>query len=288
MADGPDGSLELAARPRDAELEALEVELLLEAIYRRYSFDFREYAVGSLRRRLWRRVQEEGLETISALQDRVLHDPSAMDRLLRDLSVNVTSMFRDPTFYRSFRDNVVPHLRTYPFIRIWNAGCSTGEETYSVAIVLHEAGLLERVRLYGTDVNARVVQRARAGTLPGERLESYDEAYRQAGGTAGLLDYFDTDRDGCTLRPELARNIVFAQHNLVSDRSFNEFHVVMCRNVMIYFGRTLQDRVHSLLHESLANFGVLALGRKESIRFTRHERCYEDLDGREKLYRKVC
>jgi chemotaxis protein methyltransferase CheR len=276
-----------SAPPRDAELEALEVELLLEAIHRRYSFDFREYAVGSMRRRLWRRVEVEGLGTISALQDRVLHDPAAMERLLHDLSVNVTAMFRDPGFYLSFRDNVVPHLRTYPFIRIWNAGCSTGEETYSVAILLHEAGLLDRVRLYGTDVDAAVLARARTGALPSERVEAYAGAYRQAGGVGSLLDYFTVDGDTCTMRPELIRNVVFAQHNLVSDRSFNEFHVIMCRNVMIYFSRSLQDDVHGLFRESLATFGVLALGRKESLRFTRHEADYEELDAREKLYRKV-
>jgi chemotaxis protein methyltransferase CheR len=286
---GDDGAMGVASaiRSRDAELEAIELELLLEAVYRRYSFDFREYAISSLRRRLWKRVEEEGLQSISGLQERVLHDPTAMDRLLRDLSVNVTSMFRDPSFYRSFREHVVPQLRTYPFIRIWNAGCSTGEETWSVAIVLHEAGLLDRVRLYGTDVNASVLQRARSGSMSLERVKSYAVDYGQAGGTGDLLDYFDTDGDTCTLRQDLASSVVFAQHNLVSDRSFNEFHVIMCRNVMIYFGRTLQDRVHALLHESLAMFGFLALGRKESIRFTRHEASYQDLDAREKLYRKV-
>jgi len=275
------------APARDAELEALEMELLLEAVYRRYSLDFREYAAGSLRRRLWRRVGEEGLETLSGLQERVLHDPSAMDRLLLDLSVNVTSMFRDPTFFRAFREKVVPILRTYPFVRIWNAGCSTGEETYSVAIVLHEEGILDRARVYGTDVNATVLARARAGSYPLERVADYAVDYRDAGGTGALLDYFTVDGSTATFRPQLARNIVFAQHNLVSDASFNEFHVIMCRNVMIYFGRLLQDHVHSLFHASLATFGVLALGRKESIHFTRHEDAYEDVDAREKLYRKV-
>ena len=274
------------AAPSD-DLEAIEVELLLEGINRRYSFDFRGYAPGSLKRRLWRRARAEGVTTLSALQERILRDPDAMERLLVDLSINVTSMFRDPSFYRAFREKVVPILRTYPFVRIWNAGCSTGEETYSLAILLAEAGLAERTRIYATDINDGVLARAREGAFPLERMRDYTENYIRAGGTRAFSDYYLADGETARFEPSLAENIVFAQHNLVSDRSFNDFQVIVCRNVMIYFGKPLQDRVHQLFYESLVRLGVLALGHKESIRFTSHEACYEELDAEEKLYRRI-
>jgi chemotaxis protein methyltransferase CheR len=279
----------LSARPAqiDGGLEAVEIEMLLEAIFRHYGYDFREYALSSLRRRLWRRARDEGVSTISGLQERVLHDPACMERLLVDLSINVTSLFRDPTFYQALRGRVVPLLRTYPFVRVWNAGCSSGEEALSVAILLHEAGLLDRVRIYATDVNEAVLRRAKAGCFPADKIAEYGQNYLRAGGSASFEEYFELSGDVATFAPWLSQNIVFAQHNLASDRSFNEFHLILCRNVMIYFARSLQDEVHQLLYESLASFGVLALGRKESIRFTRYEERYDELDGREKLYRKV-
>jgi chemotaxis protein methyltransferase CheR len=229
------------------------------------------------------------VSTISALQERVLHDPACMERLLHDMSIHVTSLFRDPTFYLAFRVKVVPLLRTYPFVRIWNAGCSTGEEAFSMAILLAEEGLGERARIYATDVNESVLETARQRRLPLRKLREYEQHYGRAGGRA-TLDRYLVAGDGdeyVSLAPSLTDSIVFAQHNLVSDRSFNEFHVVLCRNVLIYFGRRLQDAVHALLHESLVTFGVLALGRRESIRFTRVEQSYAELDAREKLYRKV-
>jgi chemotaxis protein methyltransferase CheR len=266
-------ALEDLARASD-DLERIEVQLLLEAIYQHYGFDFRGYALGSLKRRLWRRAYGEKLETLSALQDKVLHDPAVMERLLLDLSINVTAMFRDPSFFRAFRERVVPTLRTYPFLRIWNAGCSTGEETYSLAIMLKEEGLYDRTRIYATDINDRVLEQARAGAFPLEKMREYTENYLRAGGTEEFTD-------------ELCEQVVFAQHNLVSDAPFNEFNVIVCRNVMIYFGKTLQDRVHELFYESLEKLGVLAMGHKESIRFTHYEERYEALDAQEKLYRKM-
>jgi chemotaxis protein methyltransferase CheR len=253
----------------DADLERVEMQLLLEGIYQHYGYDFRGYALASLKRRLWRRAHAEGLTTLSGLQDRVLHDPAAMERLLHDLSINVTSMFRDPSFYSAFRDEVVPLLRTYPFIRIWNAGCSTGEETFSLAILLMEAGVMEKTRIYATDINDRVIDMARRGRFPLERMRDY---------TANYLASFS---------PELCSRVVFANHNLVSDGPFNEFNVIVCRNVMIYFGKALQDRVHNLFYESLETFGVLALGHKESIRFTPYEQRFEELSSKERLYRKI-
>jgi len=274
-------------RTTAAELENLEIELLLEGIYRRYGFDFREYAPASLRRRLWRRIHAEGLGSVSGLQERVLHNANSMESLLLDLSVNVTAMFRDPSFYREFRERVVPLLRTYPFFRIWHAGCSTGEEVYSMAILLEEEGLYERARIYATDINEVVVHRARAGIFPLERMQEYTENYIRAGGTRSFSEYYLAKYEGALFDRKLTENVVWAPHNLVQDRSFNTFNVILCRNVMIYFDRALQTRVHQLFHDSLERFGILALGHKESIRFTGIENAYEELDALERIYRKV-
>lgn len=269
------------------ELERIEIEMLLEAVDRHYGFDFRGYALGSLRRRLWRSVEEEGLKSISGLQERVLHDPEAMERLLTGLSVNVTTMFRDPTFYVAFREQVVPLLRTYPFIRVWNAGCSTGEETYSLAILLAEEGLYDRSRIYATDFNSDVLGRAQAGEFTLDRMQEYTQNYVHAGGRGDFSAYYTVDGGLAKLDERLTEHVVFAQHNLASDRSFNEFNVVLCRNVLIYFGRDLQRRAHRLFYDSLAAFGVLGLGQKETLRFTELEDHYEELDPVEKLYRRV-
>jgi chemotaxis protein methyltransferase CheR len=274
------------AAERD-DVDEIELALLLEGVYRRYGFDFREYAPASLRRRVWRRVHAEGVSTISALQEKLLHDPACMERLLLDLSINVTAMFRDPTFYVAFREKVVPLLRTYPFTRIWVAGCSTGEEVYSLAILLQEAGVYDRTRIYATDINDTVLDRARRGVFPLEKMREYTQNYISAGGERAFSEYYLAKYDGAQFQRSLVENVVFAQHNLVSDRSFNEFNVIVCRNVMIYFDRALQDRVHRLFYESLMTFGVLALGAKESIRFSHFEDRYEDLDEGERLYKKV-
>ncbi|HVF52867.1 MAG TPA: protein-glutamate O-methyltransferase CheR [Actinomycetota bacterium] len=269
------------------DLEDLEIELLLEAIYRHYGFDFRSYARSSIRRRMWKRAHAEGLTTISALTERVLHEPACMERLMKDLSVNVTSMFRDPSFYLSFRKNICPILRTYPFVRIWNAGCSTGEETYSLAIILKEEGLYDRTRIYATDINQNVLDQARAGVVPLSKMRGYTDNYLRSGGTAEFSEYYVAREDRVLLSRSLSENVVFAQHNLVSDRSFNEFNVIICRNVMIYFSKDLQDNVHELLYNSLVMFGVLALGRRESIRMARLADRYKPLDDRERMYRRI-
>jgi len=274
-----------AAAARD-ELERVEVDLLLEGIFRRYGFDFREYAPASLKRRLWRRIHAEGLRSVSGLQERVLHDPACMERLLLDLSINVTSMFRDPTFYVALREQVVPLLRTYPFARVWVAGCSTGEEVYSLAILLDEEGLYDRSRIYATDINEAVLDRARAGVFPLDKMQGYTENYIRGGGKRAFSEYYVAAYDGARFSRSLTDNVVFAQHNLVSDRSFNEFNLIMCRNVMIYFDKSLQDNVHRLFYESLAPFGVLALGHKESVAFSPYGDRYEELDQQERLYRK--
>ena len=279
LASAPDGY--------PADLERIEIGLLLEGIYQRYGFDFRSYAYSSLRRRLWKRAYGEGVDSISALQARVLLHPEAMERLVLDLSVTVTSMFRDPAFYAAFRKKVVPLLRTYPFVRIWHAGCSTGEEVYSMAILLQEEGLYDRVRVYATDINDVVLQKAKTGIFPLDKMQEYTSNYLRAGGTRAFSDYYTAAYGGALFSPSLRENVVFAQHNLSTDESFAEFNVILCRNVMIYFDRTLQARVFRLFSESLPIFGMLVLGSKESLRFSGVEDRYETLDPREKIYRRV-
>ena len=269
------------------ELERVEVAVLLEAVYRHYGFDFRSYAFSSVKRRLWKRIHAEGLLTVSQLQDRVLHDRDALERLLLDLSINVTAMYRDPGFYRAFRTHVVPLLRTYPFIRVWHAGCSTGEEVFSMAMLLQEEGLYDRARIYATDINEVVLQRARAGIFPLEKMQENTENYIHAGGTQSFSEYYTAMYDGARFAPALLKNVVFSQHNLVTDRSFSEFNAILCRNVLIYFDKALQTRVHGLFYDSLAMFGVLALGSKETMRFSKYESCFEPVVATEKIYRKV-
>lgn len=279
---------EAAVSPLDRpDLERIEIELLLEGIFRRYGFDFRSYAYSSIRRRLHKRMEAEGLSTVSALQEGVLHDPAMMERLLLDLSINVTSMFRDPGFYVAFREKVVPLLRTYPFLRLWHAGCSTGEEVFSMAILLTEENLYERCRIYATDINENVLFRAKKAIFPLDRMKEYTDNYIRTGGKRSFSEYYTARYDAALFNQSLLRNVVFAQHNLVTDRSFAEFNVIFCRNVLIYFDRKLQERVHELFYESLATFGVLALGSKESLRSSRFENSYDQVDVRKKIYRKV-
>ncbi|MBC7460099.1 MAG: protein-glutamate O-methyltransferase CheR [Thermoleophilia bacterium] len=270
---------------RADSLEDIEAGLLLEAIHRQYGFDFRQYSPASLRRRLRKRMEDEGLASLSLLQHALLHEPAAMERLLLDLSINVTAMFRDPGFYVAFREQVVPLLRTYPFFRVWHAGCSTGEEVYSMAILLHEEGLLDRARIYATDMNEAVLDRARSGIFPLDRMKDNTTNYVKAGGAAAFSDYYLAKYDGALFHRWLTENVVFAPHNLATDGPFNEFHVVVCRNVMIYFDTSLQNRVHDLFRASLVRRGVLALGAKENIRFTSGEEHFDELDGQWKIYR---
>jgi chemotaxis protein methyltransferase CheR len=271
----------------NTDVEDLEVELLLEGVFRRYGFDFREYATSSIRRRILEFVRTEGLPSVSSLQDRVLHDTEAMDRMLQALTVHVTSMFRDPNFYLAFREKVVPFLRTYPFTRIWHAGCATGEEVYSMAILLIEEGLYDRCRIYATDMNDGVLHKAREGIFPLASMQEYTTNYLRAGGRRSFSEYYTSGYDHAIFRPALRERVVFAQHNLATDGSFNEFQVIVCRNVLIYFDRQLQDRVYKLFSESLVRLGVLALGRRESLRFTAVEDQYDALDERERIFRKM-
>jgi chemotaxis protein methyltransferase CheR len=274
-------------RPRWSSLEEVEVDLLLEAVYRIRGFDFRDYARASLRRRIQNRLRAEKAETITRLLDKVLHDESCMDRLVLGLSVNVSAMFRDPGFFSALRMQVFPLLRTWPYIRIWQAGCSTGEEVYSLAIMLAEERLIRRCRIYATDISESVLEKARQGIYPLELMQKYTQNYLQARGTCSFSEYYTAAYDNAIFTPALREQIVFARHNLVTDGPFNEFNLILCRNVMIYFNRQLQDRVHHLLYQSLANFGVLGLGAKETLSLTPLEDRYEELDAPHRLYRRV-
>ncbi len=269
------------------EPEDIEVELLLEAVFRCYGFDFRDYARISLKRRIWSVVRSEQLVTVSGLQEKILHDASSFERFVMALSVNVSSMFRDPGFFRAFRAKVVPLLRTYPFIRIWQAGCSTGEEVYSIAILLREEGLYDRCRIYATDINEDVLRKAKEAIYPLDCISKYGENYVKAGGQKDFSRYYTAAYRHVIMDASLRANVVFSQHNLATDRCFNEFNVILCRNVIIYFNRTLQDRVHRLLYESLGTFGILGLGNNENLRFTPYEEDYDSLDGEARLYRRA-
>ena len=275
-----------AAAAQDS-LEELEIKLLVEGIYEYYGYDFRHYALGTLSRKIVARMQKEGLLSVSGLLEKVLHDSGCMSRLVSDLSITVSAMFRDPGFFATFRSEVVPLLRTYPFVRIWHAGCGKGEEVYSLAIVLHEEGLYDRCRIYATDMNPDAVKQAQSGVFPIEPMQEYTGNYIAAGGTGSFSEYYTARYEHVILRPWLKSNLVFSTHNLATDGPFNEFHAIVCRNVMIYFNRSLQARAHDLFYNSLIMFGFLGLGRQESIKFSPRESCYEAVNGRDKIYRKV-
>ena len=242
---------------------------------------------SSIRRRIWYRIRAESLNSVSSLQEKVLHDPCIMERLLADFSIHISEMFRDPPFFKSFRENVIPLLKELPFIRIWHAGCSTGEEVYSMAILLHEEGLYHKTRIYATDMNEYSLIKAKKGIYPIDKMRTYMDNYQQAGGKKEFADYYEVRHDRAVFHPFLMKNLVFAQHNLATDHSFNEFHVIICRNVMIYFDKILQDRVHGLFYESLCSAGILGLGNKEDIAFNHYSHCYEAFDPEQKIYRRL-
>jgi chemotaxis protein methyltransferase CheR len=274
------------ARPENGS-EMADLLRLLDAIFEHRGVDFRDYALSSLKRRVMRRVAEERTVTISGLRDLVVADPVRMEDLIVALTIHTTSMFRDPAFYLVLREQIVSVLRTYPFLRLWVAGCSTGQEVYSLAILLHETGLYPRCRIYATDMNEVVLNKAKAGIFPLSVMQEYTRNYLKAGGDLAFTEYYTADSESVVFRSFLRENVVFAAHNLTGDASFNEFHGIFCRNVMIYFNRALQDRVHKLFHDSLVMLGYLGLGRSESIRFSSWEDSYEAVSAKERLYRKI-
>jgi len=268
-------------------IEQIEADLLLESIYRYYGYDFRNYSRPFILRRLTHRVHKENLSSISALQERVLRDPLLLKKIFSDLSINVTEMFRDPEFYLDFRKKVVSDLKTYAHIKVWHAGCSTGEEVYSLAILLKEEGLLDKTRIYATDINKGVLEIAKQGIYSKKDMELYARNYRDAGGKEKLSDYYTSKYGSVLFDKSLSKNIVFADHNLVTDSVFAEVNLIFCRNVLIYFDKTLQNRVLHLFNNSLSKRGYLCLGTKESLRFTDLENSFVSIDKKLKIYKKL-
>jgi chemotaxis protein methyltransferase CheR len=264
----------------------IEIKLFLEAIFQKYGYDFRNYSSAHIKRRILHRLMITKLESISLMQHRVLTDPDFLQQILLDFSINVTEMFRDPDFYLALRKEVIPILKTYPFIKIWHAGCSTGEEVYSMAIVLKEEGLLERTQLYATDFNQRVLKHAKEGIFSVESIKDYTQNYIKAGGTEHFSDYYMADYDRVIMDKSLSQNVLFAHHNLATDNVFSEVNMVICRNVLIYFDRDLQNRAIKLFDESLLAGGILCLGSKESLQFNESGSSFSSLVSKEKIYRK--
>ena len=268
------------------DIEDIEINLLLEGIYQKYGYDFRSYSRASIRRRIRQRLAGEGLQRISQLQEQILYDKEKFSLLLNDLTINVTEMFRDPLFYKAFRTQVVPILHSYPSIKIWHAGCSTGEEIYSMAILLLEEGLYSRAEIYATDIDKNVLQKAKKGIFAASELALFERNYLEAGGKANFQDYYTLRYDNIIMNQALKKQVVFADHDLATDQVFGEMQVILCRNVIIYFNRELQDRVFNLFYDSLDMGGFLCLGSKESVRFSSSSQRFLSLDEKYKIYQK--
>lgn len=269
-----------------SEREKIEIILLLEAIFQRYGYDFRHYARASIRRRIRHFQAKSGCARISEMIPRLLYDESFFVDMVKDFSITVTEMFRDPEFYVSLRQQVVPYLRTYPFFRVWHAGCATGEEVYSIAVLLQEEGIYERATLFATDFNDKALATAREGIYPLAAVREYTRNYQRAGGLHSFSGYYQAHYDSAIMGKELKKNITFANHNLVTDWVFGEMNMIVCRNVLIYFDRSLQDRVLEMFTESLAPTGFLCLGTKESLRFSGVASQYKEIDSRMKIFQK--
>ena len=274
------------AEATDQNLEEIELKLLLEAVSMRYGYDFRDYAVGPLRRSIASGMAGEGVSTISAYQDRLLHERGSLQRFLTSVGVSVTSMFREPATWRCLREEVAPRLRTYPSVRVWSVGCSTGEEAYSLAILLEEEGIAD-VQIHATDLNQQPLEHARRGSYTHGQMRDYEGNYLEAGGRRSLADYYIVSGNHARIRPSVQRRVTWAQHNLVTDGSFNEFHLIVCINVLIYFRPTLQQRAHRLFYDSLIRSGYLALGQQENLMFCPQASRYQMLVNAHSVYKKV-
>jgi chemotaxis protein methyltransferase CheR len=264
-----------------------ELEFFLEIIFRVFGYDFRNYNKAHVKRRILHRINNLELQSISQLQHKVLYEEGYFDMILRDLSINVTEMFRDPGFYKSMREEVIPILRTYPYIKIWHAGCATGEEVYSFAILLQEEGLYERAQIYATDFNPVVLEVAKKAIYPVQKIKDYTLNYQESGGKNSFSEYYVARYDSVIFDQSLKKNIVFAEHNLVTDSVFAEVNLIICRNVLIYFNKELQNKVISLFTESLIKGGFLGLGSKENLMFTDVFNQYQVIDSKEKIYKKI-
>ena len=270
-----------------ADIEQIEIDVVLEAINRRYGYDFRNYARSSLKRRLTYRMSQSGLRGISDLLPRLLHDETFFECFLCDMSVTVTEMFRDPFVFRAIRQRIVPILKTYPFVKIWHAGCATGEEVYSMAILLQEEGFLDRAQIYATDYNNVSLHHAREGIYPLRDMTKFTTNYREAGGSGSFFNYYHAKYDSAKMCDSLRHNVTFAHHNLVVDGAFGEMNLILCRNVLIYFNRDLQNRVLRLLHDSLCHRGFLCLGTKETLGFSDIHDRFQTFLGKERIYQHI-
>jgi chemotaxis protein methyltransferase CheR len=264
----------------------IEIEELLKVIYQEFGYDFFDYSPAHVKRRILNRLRLDGISGIPSMCDKVLKDKNFTVRLLQDLSITVTEMFRNPEFYVSLRQNVIPVLKTYPFFRIWHAGCATGEEVYSMAIMLKEEGILQRATIYATDFNPMALETAKEGVYFKKLLKDYTYNYAKAGGKGKLTDYFIQEDEFIKMNSDLKRNVVWANHNLVTDSVFSSVHLIMCRNVLIYFNRNLQNRVLKLFNDSLIEGGFLCLGLKENLKFSESVRHLKDIDAKYKIYKK--
>jgi len=264
-----------------------EISLLLEAVYQKYGYDFRQYSKAHVLRRIRNRMGMSGLEDVSQIQYKVLKDETFAHELLQDLSITVTEMFRDKDFYKSLRENVIPILKTYPFIKIWHAGCATGEEAYSMAIILQEEGLYDRAMIYATDFNQQALNKAKDGIFSNASIKEYTVNYQLSGGKESFSSYYTSNYGNIIMNQSLKKNIVWANHNLVTDSVFAEVHLILCRNVLIYFDVDLQNKVQTLFYGSLINGGILCLGSKESLRFTDFFEKYAELDIKQRIFKKI-
>lgn len=271
----------------NSDIQDIEMDLLFQAVHLKYGYDFSNYSKTHLKRRITNRLTLSGLNTISELQNKILWDKEFYSVFLQDLSINVTEMFRDPEFYLKFRKKIIPDLSTYAHIKIWHAGCSTGEEVYSLAIILQEENILHKTQIYATDFNKKVLELAKQGIYSKKDMELYSRNYVEAGGQGQLSDYYTSKYGSVLFDKSLVKNVVFADHNLVTDGVFAEVHLVFCRNVLIYFDKTLQNRVIGLFTNSLTKRGTLCLGTKESLRFSDYENNYEVIDKKNKIYKKA-
>ncbi|HYD17196.1 MAG TPA: protein-glutamate O-methyltransferase CheR [Patescibacteria group bacterium] len=265
----------------------IEIKLLLEAIFRKYHYDFRHYSFASIKRRLLQARDHFACGSFSQLQDKVLHDPHILRELLSYLTVQVSEMFRDPSYFKAIREKVVPHLRTYPSLKIWVAGCSSGEEVYSLAILLREEGLEDKVMIYATDINPDALKAAESGIYAMERVQQFTQNHRLAGGKSSLSDYYTAAYGAASFDKTLRSRVVFSDHSLVTDAVFAEMQFISCRNVLIYFDRELQDRAIGLFRDSLGRKGFLGLGAKESLRFSTHSDAFADFARDERIYQKL-
>lgn len=282
-----DPAPEVDATGRDEERDAVELSLLLEAIVRWGGYDYRDYATGVLKRRVSERMRAEGVETISGLQERILHDREALRRFVFAMSALPNRLFRSPEYFRAFRERVVPFLRTYSFLRLWFPACSTGEDVYSIAAILHEEDLLERCMIYGTDTSDLALAMARDGVFDALSIEELSADYRLSGGRARLAAFWEIDGERVRVRDELRKQMIFSTHSLATDSSLNEFHCIVARGVLLQFNKTLQYRVHNLLLQSLARFGFLCLSPAETLHATPHEGVFRQVDEVFPIYRRM-